>query len=236
MEQKRKKKKKKKTTNFEYPLLIQFEAENNSGKFEVRTSQTHFNSKSLLLHLSIFYICVFMSQGQPLAPLIRPIRLFICFFISLSICLSRYLYVYLISRPKASATVNKSFIFRFSDLSFLVLLKFLFIFLPFIFTFLNSLFAILFLFLSLTVYFSFSFYSSFLSILLFFLFLFPFCLSFLSAFIDFLCFFLSIYLFFLFFCTVYLSFLSDLTLFPFYFLRSLDDGPSKRTSERASIE
>ena len=174
MEQKRKKKKKKKTTNFEYPLLIQFEAENNSGKFEVRTSQTLFNSKSLLLHLSIFDICVFMSQRWPLAPLIRPLRLSsVCSFLCL--CLYRSLYVYLISRPKASATVNKSFIFRFSDLSFLVLLKFLFIFLPFIFTFLNSLFAILFLFLSLTVYFSFSFYSSFLSILISFLFVFSFC-------------------------------------------------------------
>ena len=207
MEQKRKRKrKKKKTTNFEYPLLIQFEAENNSGKFEVRTSQTHFNSKSLLLHLSIFYICVFMSQGWPLASLIRPIRLFICFFISLSICLSRYLYVYLISRPKASATVNKSFIFRFSDLSFLVLLKFLFIFLPFIFTFLNSLFAILFLFLSLTVYFSFSFYSSFLSILLFFLFFF-----------SFYSYFLSVCLFFLLLLTFYSSFF----LFTFSFYSSV---------------
>ena len=216
MEQKRKRKrKKKKTTNFEYPLLIQFEAENNSGKFEVRTSQTHFNSKSLLLHLSIFYICVFMSQGQPLAPLIRPIRLFICFFISLSICLSRYLYVYLISRPKASATVNKSFIFRFSDLSFLVLLKFLFIFLPFIFTFLNSLFVILFLFLShcifLSLYISlfhsillfflffFSFYSYFLSVCLFFLLLLTFYASFFLFTFSFYSSVLSIYLFFLIF-------------------------------------
>ena len=198
--------------------------------------------------MSIFDICVFMSQGWPLAPLIRPLRLssvssFLC------LCLYRSLYVYLISRPKASATVNKSFIFRFSDLSFLVLLKFLFIFLPFIFTFLNSLFVILFLFLShcifLSLYISlfhsillfflffFSFYSSFLSILISFLFVFSFCFYWLSMLLSFYLPFLSILLY----CLFIFSFWSDfISVLFFTLLRRRTEQANERTSEHRMIE